>query len=146
MSSTYIPVRFRKLVYESASGGCEYCLMPEQLSLISFAIDHIIAEKHGGQTQSDNLALSCPLCNRYKGSDIASLDPQTGHLCALYNPRLDIWIEHFVFSSSALFSLLSAKGRVTSKILKLNQTERIVERRLLLEAEFLNPPVQNRDV
>ena len=146
MSRTYIPMKLRKLVCERASSCCEYCLMPEQLSLISFAIDHIIAEKHGGQTQLDNLALSCPLCNWYKGSDIASLDPQTGVLCALYSPRLDVWSEHFELSSSALFSLLSAKGRVTSKILKLNQTERIVERRLLLEARLLKPPAQNKNV
>lgn len=113
--------------------------MPEKLSLISFAIDHIVAEKHGGKTQADNLALSCPLCNQYKGSDIASIDPDTGELSAFYNPRTDNWVEHFSING-AMFPPLSAKGRVTAKILKLNRAERIAERRLLAEAGLLKPP------
>lgn len=84
--SSYVSVELRKQVYERANGCCEYCLMPEQLSLISFAIDHIIAEKHDGQTLTENLALSCPPCNQHKGSDIASIDPDTGQLSAFYNP------------------------------------------------------------
>jgi hypothetical protein len=51
--------------------------MPEKLSLASHQVDHIIAEKHGGQTLAENLALSCSLCNQAKGSDIASIDPDT---------------------------------------------------------------------
>lgn len=140
MSSTYISVELRQRVYERANGCCEYCLIPESLSLVSFAIDHIIAEKHGGLTQADNLALSCPVCNRYKGSDIASLDPNTGELAAFFNPRRDCWSDHFSLSG-AMLSPISIQGRVTAKILKLNQADRIEERRLLATAGLLKPIV-----
>jgi len=53
--------------------------------------------KHGGQTIEENLALCCALCNRYKGSDIASIDPETGLLTLLFHPRLDRWGKHFEF-------------------------------------------------
>ncbi|MBE9060745.1 HNH endonuclease [cf. Phormidesmis sp. LEGE 11477] len=138
MSSTYIPTMLRKQVHERAIGYCEYCLVPEKLSLIPFSIDHIIAEKHGGLTKIDNLALSCSVCNQYKGSDIASIDPQTGKLCPFYNPRIDVWQEHFSLHSGSLLPL-SARGRVTAKILRLNRAELIEERRLLIEANLLHP-------
>ncbi len=71
MSKTYIPVVLRKQVYERAKGRCEYCLMPDVATFASHEIDHIIAEKHGGRTEAENLALSCTLCNKHKGSAIA---------------------------------------------------------------------------
>src|SRR5262245_35673880 len=45
--------------------------------------------------EASNLALACFDCNRYKGSDLASLDPETGSLTPLFNPRLDDWSTHF---------------------------------------------------
>ncbi|OQW86515.1 MAG: restriction endonuclease [Thiotrichaceae bacterium IS1] len=82
MSTTYIPVELRRLVYERARGCCEYCLIPETVVLVSHQIDHIIAEKHGGLTEADNLALSCAVCNKHKGSDLASIDPDTNQIVA----------------------------------------------------------------
>ncbi len=112
--------------------------MPEELSLMASSIDDIILEKHGGLTKADNLALSCSVCNQYKGSDTASIDPDTGRLSAFYNPRTDTWTEHFSLNGDSL-SPLSTKGRVTAKILRLNRIERIEERRLLIEADLLHP-------
>jgi 5-methylcytosine-specific restriction endonuclease McrA len=71
MSFTRVPAGLRKQVYVRANGRCEYCLIPEMAGLASHEMDHIIAEKHGGSTEFNNLALSCVLCNKYKGSDIA---------------------------------------------------------------------------
>ena len=62
MSSTDIPVALRQLVYERANAQCEYCLIPESVVFAPHEIDHIIAEKHGGPTEANNLALSCMLC------------------------------------------------------------------------------------
>jgi 5-methylcytosine-specific restriction endonuclease McrA len=59
MSRTYIPVSLRRLVVDRAQNRCEYCLIPQELSLAKHQIDHVIAEKHGGETGSENLALSC---------------------------------------------------------------------------------------
>jgi 5-methylcytosine-specific restriction endonuclease McrA len=83
MSSTYIPSALRRLVCERAKGCCEYCLIFEVTAFVPHEIDHIIAEKHGGLTEAENLALSCTLCNKHKGSDIASIDPDTGEVVAL---------------------------------------------------------------
>jgi len=42
--------------------------LPEKfVSLITFHIEYIIPRQHGGDDQLDNLALSCPWCNRAKG-------------------------------------------------------------------------------
>lgn len=55
---------------DRARFACEYCLMPEISVLVPHEIDRVIAEKHGGQTDENNLALSCTICNKYKGSDL----------------------------------------------------------------------------
>jgi 5-methylcytosine-specific restriction endonuclease McrA len=102
VSKTYIPVALRRLVYNRAKGCCEYCLIPEQATFSSHQVDHIIAEKHGGLTESENLALSCSLCNKHKGSDIASIDPETKNITPLFNPRHDSWHDHFELQDGML--------------------------------------------
>ena len=133
MSKTYIPVSVRNLVYERAEASCEYCLTPEKISFATHQIDHIIAEKHSGATVPNNLALACVLCNKYKGSDIASIDPGTGKIVSLYNPRRDIWNEHFKLEESGNIKPLTDIGRTTSQLLRLNTPERISERKILYE-------------
>jgi hypothetical protein len=65
-------------------------------------------ELDGGQTTEENLALCCALCNRYKGSDIASIDPETGLLTPLFHPRLDRCGERFEFRSGEIMGLTAA--------------------------------------
>ena len=74
--------------------------MPERFSFALHQTDHIIAEKHGDATLADNLALCCILCNKHKGSDLASLDPLTGEITPLFHPRSQNWLEHFTFSEN----------------------------------------------
>lgn len=136
MSTTYIPVELRRLVYERARGCCEYCLIPETVVLVTHQIDHIISEKHGGLTEADNLALSCAMCNKYKGSDLTSIDPDTRQIVRLYHPRCDKWSEHFQISGAKLIPL-TPTGRVTVKLLQLNRAERVEERQLLITAKLL---------
>ena len=112
MSKTYIPVALRRQAEERAHSCCEYCLVPDFATFASHEIDHIIAEKHGGRTESDNLALSCTLCNKYKGSDLASIDPDTEKIVPLYHPRQNLWHEHFRLSRTEFIALM-AIGRVT---------------------------------
>ena len=47
-------------VRRRAGFRCEYCHFPERFSGLNFQTDHIIAEKHGGRTESENLAFSSP--------------------------------------------------------------------------------------
>ena len=67
-----------------------------------FEVDHIIARKHGGRTHLRNLALSCPYCNSFKGSDIAGLRPRTGKLTRLDHPRKHQWTWHFRYDGPLL--------------------------------------------
>ena len=125
----YIPFEIRDFVRERANGRCEYCMYPESLAFSAFEIDHIISLKHGGETSQDNLALSCPICNKYKGSDIASIDHETGNMVALYHPRKDRWTKHFRFENGLLVPLTPV-GRATARLLRLNAIFRVVERKL----------------
>ena len=69
--------------------------MPQAATpLISFHIEHIVSKKHGGTDDPDYLALACDRCNAYKGPNLASIDPDTGVLVALFNPRQDAWSNH----------------------------------------------------
>ena len=52
-------------------------------------------KKYGGGESSDNLCLSCVPCNRYKGAEIAAIDPLTDEASRLFNPRQQVWDEHF---------------------------------------------------
>jgi len=74
----------RRQVYTRAEGRCEYCLVHQDDAYAAYQIDHVIAEKHGGATTLDNLALACMPCNRRKGSEISSVDPETGLVVPRY--------------------------------------------------------------
>lgn len=132
MSRTYIPVVLRQAVIERAAGRCEYCRYPQEMAFLAFEVEHVIAEKHGGATTADNLALACPYCNRYKGTDLGSLDGETKHLTPFFNPRTQQWHEHFRIVNGQIVPL-TPEGRVTVAILKVNHPDRIVERKLLLD-------------
>jgi hypothetical protein len=102
-------------------------LLAQDLSASSHQVDHVIAEKHGGQTALDNLALSCTVCNRRKGSDIGSVDPETGNLVPLFNPRTQPWSDHFRLDGAHIAGLTDI-GRTTVAFLQLNAFERLIER------------------
>lgn len=133
MSRSYISVELRKQVFERAQGCCEYCLISEKVVLFVHQVDHIIAEKHGGLTDINNLALACIICNKYKGSDIASIDVESDDVVRLYHPHRDNWHEHFSLSAAKIIPL-TAIGRVTVNLLQFNRVERIAERELLIKA------------
>ena len=130
--SEYVSVEVRRLVIERASGRCEYCHYPQSLALLPFEIEHIIAQKHGGQTTPDNLALACFYCNRYKGSDLGSLDPESGLLTPFFHPRRHHWNEHFSVVEGRIVPI-TAEGRVTVRLFRLNDSARLQERQALVE-------------
>lgn len=139
MAQKYVPVALRRLVRQRAAERCEYCLVPERFTLAAHWVDHVVAEKHGGRTEEGNLALSCALCNQHKGTDLASIDPETGQITPLFHPRRDRWADHFRLSG-ARFEALTATGRVTVRLLQLNHADRIEEREALLRLGPLSPP------
>ena len=138
MSETRIPAALRRFVRERALERCEYCLIPERFSLVTHSIDHIIAVKHGGPTGADNLALACATCNRHKGSDLTSVDPQSKAIVPLYHPRRDTWLDHFTLKGSRIEGL-SPSGRATVRLFRFNYRYRSAERELLVAAGALLP-------
>ena len=127
---TYIPDKLRDLVYQRARGRCEYCLIHDDDTYKPHEVDHIVAEKHGGQTQEGNLCLSCFDCNRHKGSDLASLDPDSGAIVLLFHPRHDTWGGHFTLEGG-LIRPISPQGRATTRLLDMNNSRRVAERTAL---------------
>jgi len=127
---TDVSESLRRFVAERAAWRCEYCLLHESDSYSPHQIDHIISRKHGGLSDSDNLAYACLRCNAWKGSDVGSLDPQTRAFVKLFHPRHQLWDDHFVLRG-ALIEPLTAEGKATARLLKLNLDKRLVERQLL---------------
>jgi 5-methylcytosine-specific restriction endonuclease McrA len=100
-------------------------------------IDHVIAKKHGGQTVPENLCLACFYCNSFKGPNIAGVDPQTGHLVQLFNPRRHYWKRCFRWSGPLLVGRTPI-GRATIQMLDLNNPLALALRQSLIdEGEFL---------
>lgn len=127
---------------QRAGDQCEYCRFPQTASLFAFEMEHIIAEKHDGITVVENLALSCPCCNRFKGTDLGSIDPETRQLTPFFNPRVQEWSDHFRLEGGAIVPR-TPEGRVTAKILQFNLLERILEREQLISiGEYPAPDPQ----
>ena len=74
-------------VWQRAGSLCEYCRMPQQYDLLTFQVDHIIARKHHGADELENLALACFACNNHKGPNIAGMDTETNEVVRLFHPR-----------------------------------------------------------
>ncbi len=84
-------------------------------------IEHIVPLAAGGASDEGNLWLACPLCNGSKGSRVQATDPETSQETALFNPRQQVWSEHFQWSNDGIEILgLTPCGRATVVALKLN--------------------------
>ncbi len=132
--TSYISAVLRQRVRDRAGNRCEYCRIHEKYTLKRHEIDHVYAEKHGGETEAPNLCLSCAACNRYKSSDLCSLDPLSGDVVTLYNPRHDRWTDHFRLEGARI-EPTTPQGRVTVRLFHLNDRERLIERERLVRID-----------
>ena len=132
MNEARILASLRREVRARAKQRCEYCLIAESQSHFPHEPDHLIALKHGGLSTAANLALACSDCNRFKGTDIASIDRVTGKLVPLFNPRTQSWSAHFRLIGGEIIPL-TPTGRVTEQLLRLNLPERVETREQLAE-------------
>ena len=128
-------------IQERAGHCCEYCKFPMSYSHDGFHIEHIIPIRFGGSNELENLAWSCDGCNTNKWGHIEWLDTETGIKVSLFNPRLDIWKNHFRWNDDfTLIIALSPTGRVTIDLLKMNRSGLINIRKVLVAYGVL--PVQ----
>lgn len=127
-------------VKERAKLCCEYCFAQLLFSADSFSIEHIKPLSKEGLTILENLAFSCQRCNNHKFTATESIDPVTGSMAVLYNPRIHIWNEHFEWTEDYTEVLgISSTGRATILRLQLNR-EGIVNLRRVLYQAGLHPP------
>ncbi len=134
MARIHIPNQLRRLVVERANERCEYCLIHQDDAPDTHQIDHIIAIRHGGhggQTISENLACACSLCNHFKGTDFGTIDPTSGVVKLLFNPRAQRWQDHFALRGASVVGLTPI-GETTIKLLHLNDDDRLLEREVLI--------------
>jgi HNH endonuclease len=128
-----------RAVRERAGDACEYCRVPQAgFPAITFHVDHVVAVQHRGRMVLGNLALACVNCNNHKGPNIAGLDPRTGRLTRLFNPRRQRWGRHFRWDGARIVGR-TAVGRVTVDVLNLNHGPMVELRAVLIEEGLLVP-------
>jgi hypothetical protein len=131
----------RRRVERRAGGCCEYCRSQSSYSASSFAIEHIDPEQAEGGEGLENLAFACQGCNNHKHTKREAVDPQTGNLAPLFNPRRDRWRDHFAWSADGTLVIgLTPTGRTTVEALHLNREGVVNLRRLLFQVGQHPPP------
>ncbi len=140
MSSQPTSSATRQQVLERARGCCEYCLSQRRFSPAPFSIEHIVPRSHGGSSESGNLALACQGCNNHKFTHLTATDPVSMDEVPLFNPRTDVWSEHFAWGGNFTEIIgLTACGRATISCLGLNRPEIVALRQVLVTLQ-LHPP------
>jgi hypothetical protein len=145
--ATDIPRDLRRMVIERAHTRCEYCQKPDDRHVNPYRheVDHVTAEKHGGPTEPQNLAYACFQCNRFKGTDLASLDPESGAVTLLFHPRTQVWSEHFQLNADGTIISLTIVGRTTARLLRFNDPMRVQQRADLIAEGTLRTTEEPRE-
>lgn len=142
MTGTYVPASVRERVAVQARYRCGYCLTPEAIVGTPMEIDHIMPQSLGGLTEEANLWLACSLCNSHQGDRIAALDPPTGVIVRLFDPRNLTWCDHFAWTLDGLGIVgLTAIGRATVVALNMNRPSLVKARQLWVAAGW-HPPAE----
>jgi hypothetical protein len=111
----------RQRVHETAHHRYGYCLSHQRYVMGPLEIEHIIPRARDGSNDESNLWIACSLCNRYKGWQVTGIDPCQGNTVTLFNPRTQVWSEHFRWSADGASILgITPTGRATVAALKLN--------------------------
>lgn len=132
--------RQRQRLAQQANFRCGYCQTQEVISGIPLTVEHILPKARGGSDDEQNLWLSCRLCNEAKGVLVKTIDPQTDATAPLFNPRTQVWAEHFAWADDgARLVGLTPIERATIVALALNSDFRVRSRRIWVEAGY-HPP------
>jgi hypothetical protein len=91
-----------------------------------------LPRQHGGLSVSANLAWACRWCNARKGPNIAGIDATTRRLVPLFDPRAMRWSSHFRREGPRIAGI-TPTGRVTAKLLAMNDEELVEIRQWLLD-------------
>lgn len=120
--SVYVSVELQRSVRERFANCCAYCRTAENLTVTTFEFEHILPRSVGGTTDSENLCLSCPTCNRFKADRIVAPDPLTEQNVSLFHPVRDHWTDHFIWNEDATVIIgLTPTSRATIAALRMNR-------------------------
>jgi hypothetical protein len=111
-----------------AGNRCEYCRLSQLGQEAVFHIDHVTPRAADGPTILENLALACVSCSLRKGARQGAIDPDSGHETPFYNPRTQVWREHFGWEREVVVPLTPI-GRVTVSALAMNRPVIVAIRR-----------------
>ena len=126
---------------EAARHRCGYCLTAQRIIGPLLEIEHIVPEAHGGSDDEQNLFLACPMCNSHKADRQEAVDPDTLVLVGLFNPRTEVWHEHFEWiEDGTVIRGKTPSGRATVAALVMNHPDVVAARRLWVIAGW-HPPV-----
>jgi HNH endonuclease len=140
MARAKISKVLKQQVNDRARGCCEYCRSQRQFSPSGFEIEHTTPLSRGGSDTWENLALACGDCNSHKYNKVEAIDPASGQVVPLFNPRQMAWDDHFLWSDDTLEMLpLTAIGRATIAVLQTNRAS-VVNLRRVLRLQGLHPP------
>lgn len=114
----------RDFVRRRALDRCEYCLLGQREAELRHHVEHVVARKHGGSDEAENLALACHRCNLHKGPNLTGVDPVSGEIVRLFHPRHDRWAEHFQLAGTRIEGSTSI-GRATVQVLGMNTARRL---------------------
>lgn len=124
-------------VHERAAYQCEYCQTGQRVTGQAMHVEHITPD---GNDDLDNLCLSCASCNLSKARATSAIDPDTQKEVSLFNPRENIWSEHFLWvEDGTIVRGLTPFGRATVNRLKMN-LPRIVDARKVWVRAGEHPP------
>ena len=73
------------------------------------------------------------MCNSNKGSDIGTLAGQPRKFTRFFHPRSEPWLACFHLHESSVIDAVNDVGEATAKLLRLNASERVTERRAFAE-------------
>ncbi len=128
--ATYLVAALRQQLLDADDHCCAYCGTPQANSGAPMVVDHILPRSKGGATQFENLCFACYQCNLYKGSSIEAVDPLSGTVTLLFDPRRHIWTQHFRWDDAGLRIIgLTATGRATVNRLRMNNAVILEARR-----------------
>jgi hypothetical protein len=136
--------RLRERIAAAAGFVCGYCLTPERIAGFRLTVEHIIPEAKGGKTVEENLWLACHACNGFKAVQTRGRDPRTRKTAPLFNPRRQVWREHFRWSDDGAEVVgLTPCGRATVAALRLNRPEIVAARSLWVQVGWWPPGREN---
>jgi HNH endonuclease len=140
VSRNKIPETIQLTVRDRAKYLCEFCHADERWQYVKFTVDHVVPLSLGGSDLLDNLTLACFHCNRRKTNRLTAKDPISETEVPIFNPRQDVWAEHFVWSEDGSIVIgVTTIGRATVAALLLNR-DRVVPIRMADRKIGRHPP------